>query len=236
MHLTFQLNRIEGKDPPYDHNFLLGSALYRKLQEASEEAATAAHDSPYRSPYVLSEIHRVRGKPREAWFRMGTTHESLVRAIGKALAPGTNVQVGPTLFQVTGILMEEPVARPGEYVTLSPILLRDEENGQSIVHDTPGTDYKQILEDAVNTQVKNYLKKEGTVKVIHFEPQAVRKRRIKDRTVLAQKGRMLLDGEEEQLRLLVNHGIGSSPALGFGMVVLNRAKAGLGVWKGDAND
>lgn len=222
MHLTIQLTRTEGRDAPHDHNFMLGSAVYKLLQEHSEEASATVHDSHYRSAYVLSEIHRVRGRPKEAWFRIGTANEALARNIGKALTPGTEFHVGKTGFQVTGIMMEEPVIRPGEFVTLSPILLRDKNNGQSLVHDSPG--YVESLEAAMNRQVKNYLKKEGTIKVIHFEPQAVRKRKIKDRTVLAQKGRMLLDGEDEQLAFLVNHGIGLSPALGFGMVVPSRGE------------
>lgn len=220
MHISVKLTRKEGSDPPYDHNFMLGSAVYTLLKEHSEEGASILHDSPYRSAYVLSEIHRVRGRPKEAWFRLGTSSEAVLRLAGKALTPSTDIRVGNTVFQVTGLQIEEPIARPGEYVTLSPILLRDKESGQSIVHGSE--DYQAVLETAINHQVKNYLKKEGNIKVVHFEPQAVRKRKIKDRTFLAQKGRMILDGEEEQLRLLVNHGIGRSPALGFGMVVLDK--------------
>ena len=213
---------MSGPNPDYDHNFMLGSAVYKLLKESSEEASTALHDSPYRSPYVLSEIHGVKGKPGEWWFRLGTSNNAVARIAGKALTPSTEITVGKSRFQITGIVMEEPLVRPGEYVTLSPILLRDKESGKSIVHDSPN--YPETLEKAINLQIKNYLKKEGTIKVVHFEPQAVRKRKIKERTVLAQKGRMLLDGDDEQLSFIVNHGIGSSPALGFGMVVLNRKK------------
>lgn len=209
---------------------MLGSAVYSLLKENAEDAADALHDSPYRSAYVLSEVHRVHGKPKEAWFRLGTSSEVVTRIAGRALTPSTEMRVGGASFQVTGLRIEEPIVRPGEYVTLSPILLRNKENDQSLVHDSPG--YVESLEAAINSQVQNYLKKEGTVKVVHFEPQAVRKRKIKDRTVLAQKGRMILDGEEEQLRLLVNHGVGASPALGFGMVVLNRNKPGPELMKG----
>ncbi len=223
VHLTINLTRVVGRDPPYDHNFLLGSAVYRMLKERSEKAADIVHDSPSRSAYVLSEIHRVRGKPKEAWFRIGSSSEAIIRLVEKALTPGTSLIVGPTAFQIGSTGIEEPVARPGEYVTLSPILLRDKETGQSIVHDTPG--YVETLQEAANQQVRNHLKREGTIRILHFEPQAVRRRTIEDRTVLAQKGRFLMDGGEEELRLLVNHGIGLSPALGFGMVVLNSHKA-----------
>jgi len=220
MHVTVRLQRTGGKDASYDHNFHLGSAVYTLLKENGDGAAEALHESHYRSAYVLSEIHRVGGKPGEAWFRVGTANETVLRIVSKALTPSIKLHVGGTEFMITGLQIEEPIVRPGEFVTLSPILLRDRETGKSIVHDTPG--YKETLEAAMNSQVRNYMKVEGTVKVIHFEPQAVRKRTIKERTVLAQKGRMLLDGEEGQLRFLVNHGIGRSPALGFGMVVPSR--------------
>jgi len=217
VHVTVRLRRVEGPDPPYDHNFLLGSAVYHMLRERDSEASAVLHDSPHRTGYVLSEIHRVRGKPHEAWFRIGTSNETVARLLGEALAPGTKFTIGPTRFDVTGLEMEEPIVRPGEFVTLSPILLTDKETGKSLVHDADG--YEKILEEAINAQVRNNLKTAGNVRVLHVEPQGVRKRRIKERAVLAQKARLLLEGPDEELRFLVNHGIGRSPALGFGMVV-----------------
>ncbi len=182
------------------------------------------HDAPGRSAYVLSEIHGVRGKKGEFWFRVGTSSEAVGRLVGKALTPSTGVTVGPTSFQVTGLAIEEPVVRPGEFVTLSPILLRDE-NGKSLVHDSEG--YGERLEEAMNRQIMNNTGRKGKIKLIHFEPQAVRKRKIRGRTFLAQKARLLLDGPEEDLTFLVEHGIGRSPAMGFGMVVLNKKRVGL---------
>ncbi len=217
VHLIVRLTRLEGKDPPYDHNFLLGSAVYHLLQAQSEEVSKAVHDSPYRSAYVLSEVHRVTGRPREAWFRAGTGHHVIAGHLAKALAPGTIFEIGPATFQTRGLDLEEPSATPGEYVTLSPILLRDKDTGRSLVHDFPR--YPAILETAANVQVKNYLHREGTIRIGHFEPQAVRRRTIAGRTVLAQKGRFLAEGTEDELRLLIDQGIGLSPALGFGMVL-----------------
>lgn len=227
MHVTVRLKRTGGKDAAYDHNFHLGSAVYTLLKENGDGAAEALHESHYRSAYVLSEIHRVGGKPGEAWFRVGSSNKAVIQAIAKALPVSKIIPIKnrdwKSEYTVTGHLMKDPIIRPGEFVTLSPILLRDKEAGKSIVYDTPN--YRETLEAAMNLQVRNYMKVEGTVKVIHFEPSGsdeahgVRKRTIKERTVLAQKGRMLLDGPEEQLRFLVDHGVGLSPALGFGMVV-----------------
>ena len=166
----------------------------------------------------------MRGKKGEFWFRVGTSSEAVGRLVGKALTPSTRIKVGESGFLVTGLTIEEPVVRPGEFVTLSPILLRDE-NGKSLVHDSEG--YRDLLIEAMNRQIENNTGREGTVKLVHFEPQAVRKRKIRDRTFLAQKGRLLLDGPEEDLRFLVEHGVGRSPAMGFGMVVLNKRRGGL---------
>ena len=224
IHITVNLTKTDGQNPPYDHNFLLGSAVYDLLRRDSKEASAILHDAPGRSAYVLSEIHGVRGKKGEFWFRVGTSSEAVGRLVGKALTPSTGITVGPTSFQVTGLAIEEPVVRPGEFVTLSPILLRDE-NGKSLVHDSEG--YGERLEEAMNRQIMNNTGREGNVRLVHFEAQAVRKRKIRDRTFLAQKGRLLLDGPEEDLRFLVEHGIGRSPAMGFGMVVLNKRRLGL---------
>ena len=192
-------------------------------------ASAVLHDAPGRSAYVLSEIHGVRGKKGEFWFRVGMSGEAVGRLVGKALTPSTEIMVGPTRFQVTGLSIEEPIIRPGEFVTLSPILLTDGE-GQSLVHDSEG--YRDTLTEAMNRQIENNTGRGGNIRLLRFEPQAVRKRKIRERTFLAQKGRLLLDGPEEELKFLVDHGIGRSPALGFGMVVLNKNKPGPGFGKG----
>ena len=201
---------------------MLGGAVYRLLEDNNKDVSNIFHDSPYRSPYVLSEIHSVSRSDEGWWFRLGTGNETVARIVKEALSPGKKLNVGRTHFLIKSTTIEEPTVCPGEYVTLSPILLRDKATGLSIVHDAP--EYLRILENAIAFQVEKYLKERSTIEVVHFESQAVRKRKIKGRTVLAQKGRMLLNGEVEQLRLLVNHGIGSSPALGFGMILFTDGK------------
>ncbi len=217
MHLAIRLSREEGRDPPFDHGYLLGSIVYTRVEEVDPGLSREVHDGHGRSRHVISEIHRVRDHPAAAWFRVGTDDEDVAGAIAKALAPGTELALGETRFRVTSVEREEPVARPGEFATLSPILLIDKETSRSIVHDSPA--YRDSLEAAINAQIRANTKSEGAVRVLHVEPQAVRKRTIKMRTVLAQKARLLLDGPEHELRFLVDRGIGRSPALGFGMVV-----------------
>ena len=226
VHISFKMTHIAGPDPPYDHNFMLGSAVYKMLREHSEEASTILHDSPHRSAYVLSEIHRVRAKPKESWFRSGTSNSRIATFMGEALAPRSKLTIGQTDFQVNEIRLEEPVVRPGEFVTLSPILLTDKETGRSLVHDSD--DYPRRLEEAINAQIRYNAKSAGLVRLLRVETQGVHKRTIRGRTVLTQKAHLLLDGPNEELNFLVNHGIGRSPALGFGMIVLNGSKPGPG--------
>lgn len=224
MHVSVQLTRTGGPDPPYDHNFMLGSAVYQRLQKISEEAADILHDSHERSAYVVSEIHRVPGQPKEAWFRVGTSNQSVVRLITEAFRPGETLRIGPSTFQLRELEVEEPPVRPGRFFTISPILLREEDSNRSIVHDSD--DYHGTLQSAINGQIQNNLGETSSVSVRRVEPQAVRKRTIDGGTYLAQKARVHLNGSEDHLRFLVNHGIGASPALGFGMVMLDGTQPG----------
>ena len=216
-HLTVHLARIEGRDPPYDHNYLLGGAVYRLLNEFSVDGAKVLHDSTFRTSYVLSEIYRVTGKVGESWFRIGTGYEKVLKIAEKAIAVGTFMRIGGTVFQISKTSIWNPSIHSGEFITLSPILLKDKNTGLSVVNDSEG--YESTLELAVNSQISNYLKKDGTVNIKHFENLGVRKRTIKGRTVLAQKGRFLMVGTDEELEFLVDYGVGLSPALGFGMIV-----------------
>lgn len=216
-HLTVHLVRIEGRDPPYDHNYLLGGAVYHQLNEFSAEAAKVLHDSTARTSYVLSEIYRVTGNTEEAWFRIGTGYEKVLEIAERAMTEGTTIRIGETVFRVMNVSIWNSPIPAGEFLTLSPILLKDTKTGLSIVYDSEN--YESVLGQAANSQIWNYLKKKGSVNIKHFENLGVRKRTIKGRTVLAQKGRFLLEGPEEELRFLVDYGVGLSPALGFGMVV-----------------
>lgn len=224
MHVSAKLSRTEGPDPPYDHNFKLGSAIYQRLQKASGKAAEVLHDSHERSAYVVSEIHRVPGQPEEAWFRVGTSNHSVVQVMTEAFRPGDELRIGPTMFTFRELEVDEPPARPGRFFTISPILLREEGSHRSIVHDHD--DFHTALQSAINAQIENHLGETSSVSVRGVEPQAVRKRTIDDGTYLAQKGRLHLSGNQDHLRLLVDHGIGSSPALGFGMIMLDESQPG----------
>lgn len=222
VHFTLGITRIEGKDPPYDHNYLLGSAVYHLLNAHSEQASKILHDSPYRTAYVLSEIYRVSGKESESWFRLGTGDKRISVLLAKAMTPGASFKVGQTTFMIHHVTLNTPSAQPGEYITLSPVLLKDRETGRSVIHDSPH--YLEVLQSAANAQVKKYLKKSGTVRILRFEALGVRKRTIDGRIVLAQKGRFLMEGQEDELMMLIDYGIGLSPALGFGMVVPTEGK------------
>lgn len=224
IHVSVKLTRVDGPDPPYDHNFLLGSAVYNRLKATSDEAADVLHDSHERSAYVVSEIHRVPGKPKEAWFRVGTSNQSVTRLMTEAFRPGEKLRIGPATFELRELQVDEPNVRPGRFFTISPILLREEDSNQSIVHDSGG--YHGILQSAINGQIQNNMGETSSISLRRIEPQAVRKRTIGDSTYLAQKARLHLSGTEDHLRFLVNHGIGASPALGFGMVMLDETQPG----------
>ena len=224
IHITVNLTKTDGRNPPYDHNFLLGSAVYDLLRRDSKEASTVLHDAPGRSAYVLSEIHGVRGKKGEFWFRVGTSSPGVIDLITKALKPGIIINIGETSFSINELRVDEPEVRPGQFITISPILLRDKETKQSIVCDSK--DYHNVLQTAINAQIHNNLKETSTVSVMHVTPKGVRKRTISGRTYLSQKALINLNGSEKHLRFLVNHGIGRSPSLAFGMIVLNLNQPG----------
>ncbi len=217
MHLVVKLRMKSGRAPPYDHNFILGSAVYNHLRQHSDRVLSALHDSPKRSPYVLSELFPSRNLPGHWSFRVGSSNYKLVNLISECLPAGTPLQISESRYEVTDVSVDDVPCNPGEYLTLSPILLRDSVNRKSIVCDFP--DYPRKLEEAMNVQIQNNLQKDGSMSVRHFEPLGVRKRRIKDKTVLAQKGRMLIIGPQDEIRFLVDHGVGLSPALAFGFIV-----------------
>jgi len=200
------------------------------LRENSEEASKVLHDAPGRSPYVLSEIHGVRGKKGEFWFRVGTSSSRIIELITNALQPGKNIIIGETSFSINELRVDEPEVRPGQFITLSPILLRDRDTNQSIVCDSK--DYHNVLQTAINAQIHNNLKETSTVSVMHVTPKGVRKRTISGRTYLSQKALINLNGSTKHLRFLMNHGIGRSPSLAFGMIVLNKNQPGSGFMEG----
>ncbi|MEM4276984.1 MAG: CRISPR-associated endoribonuclease Cas6 [Thermoplasmata archaeon] len=215
-HLSVRLRITEGGDPPYDHNFLLGSAVYDVLKRYPQ-LSSAIHASPRRTPYVLSEIYRVTGKNGEYWFRFGASNKNLIELTKKALEDQSTIRIGQTAFAVTATALAEIPCSSGEYLTLSPILLRDKSTGRSLVFDTPG--YEDALEKAIQNQILAYLNLKAQTRLIHFEALAVRRRTVNGKTFLAQKGRLLLDGPEQELSFLVDHGIGLSPGMAFGMII-----------------
>lgn len=198
--------------------------MYDAVRARDATIATLLHDAPKRAPYVLSELRRA---PRRAAgperaeqyvFRIGVRSQGLARVLADCFPPEACFPVGEARFRVEGVRpdLAVPPAR-GWFRTLSPVLLRD--RGRSVVADGPG--YVARVQRAVDAQVVQY----GAlgcgvsrVRVPAMHPLGVQRRTIRGHRVLAQDALLWVEGPEAQVSLLVDHGIGLSPALAFGMV------------------
>lgn len=163
----------------------------------------------------------MRGKKGEFWFRVGTVFEKTANLVKLAFQHAQKIKIRDTFFDVNGIKIDYPgreLIEPIALVTLSPILLYNRDNRRKCIL-VDDTDFPKYVQDAINHQIKNARGSDGTVSVLRIEAQGVRKRTIKERTVLANKCRLWLEGSSEDLKHVVDSGIGNSPGLGFGMVI-----------------
>lgn len=220
MQITIRLQQQSPKSVSYNHNFSLGSALYEALRAFHPDVARELHDSHDRAKFAVGEIYhhpRFRG---EASFRVASPDERLLRMIAGSLVSCGKMQIGQSAYVVKGAEAHPtPTELPAPLGvhTLSPVLIRDRESPQSLVMDN--CPYPDVLASAINHDVRKLTGREGSVSVLRMDKLQVRKRTLAGRTVMAQKGTFWLDGDPRDLAHVLDHGIGQSTALGFGLVV-----------------
>lgn len=217
---TVRLAQATGRSAAYDHNYALGSAINESMRAFHPELSREMHRSPERSKYAVSEIYHVPHRRGEAWFRIASPDERLLRLIGGALVATGKMQVGAAQYVVEGVdahPVDIPVAPLGVH-TLSPIWIRDRDSPRSLVHDN--CEYPKVLAEVINHDVKRATGRTGTVTVPNMGMLEVRKRTLAARTVMAQKGTFWLDAADARdLVHVLDWGVGHSTAMGFGMVV-----------------
>lgn len=220
MHVSVQLTRTDGPDPPYDHNAMLSAAVYEALRAHDSGLSEEIHSSPKPSPFALSEIYPFSRDTDQFWFRLASPDDHLARTLASAVFAAGNLNVGKTRFEVTGAEgrpTPDEIATPYEIHTLSPIYIRDRDSSDSLVKDN--CDYTQVVTEVLNHQLQTATDLSGTLSVMNQDLGEVRKRTIADGTILAQKGHFWLDGDPREIAWVLDYGIGQSRALGFGLVV-----------------
>lgn len=220
MHVSVQLKRIDGPDPPYDHNSMLAAAVYEALRANDSKLSERIHSSPKPSPFVLSEIFPFNRADDEFWFRLASPDNHLARTLASSIFAAGKIEIGDVRFEVTGAQgrpTPTEIPTPFEIHTLSPIYIRDRESSDSLVKDN--CDYLQVITEVINHQLQTAADLPGTLSVMNADLGEVRKRTIADRTVLAQKGHFWLDGDPREVAWVLDYGIGQSRAMGFGLVV-----------------
>lgn len=219
MQMTVRLQQQSSRSASYDHNYHLGSAIYEALRAFHPELSREIHASSARSKFAVGEIYHVPHRRGEASFRIASPDERLLRLVSGALIATGKLDIGGSTYFIAGADAHPTTQRlaPMGVHTLSPILIRAREGNQSLVHDN--CDYPKVLADVINHDVKRATGREGTIRVLRMEKLDVRKRRLADRTVLAQKGTFWLDGDAADIAHVFDWGVGHSTGLGFGLVV-----------------
>lgn len=220
MHVSVQLTREDGPDPPYDHNAMLSAAVYEALRAHDSELSKQIHSSPKPSPFALSEIYPFNGGADEFWFRLASPDNHLARTLSSAVFGAGKLTIGKTSFQVSGVEgrpTPDGIAPPYEVHTLSPIYIRDRNSSDSLIKDN--CDYPHVVTEVLNHHLQTAADMQGTLSVMNEDLGEVRKRTIGDGTILAQKGHFWLDGDPREIAWVLDYGIGQSRALGFGLVV-----------------
>ncbi len=221
MKLIVSLDNISKKTPCYDHNYLLASAFLNQLRLSDPQLSGIIHDMKTTAPYVLSEIHSIKGVSWKHYFCIATSSKAIAAHIERTFRAGSDLFIGDVQLSVVDIRSEDifdEMPSPLEVNTLSPVLVKEERNhGRCML--PSDSDYLKVLNQLITTKVHKFVGENDYCRVIRVEVQDIRRRHISNGVVLATKGRFYLDGTPKALKLILEHGLGASTAMGFGFVV-----------------
>jgi len=221
LRLVVGLENLSRKAPCHDHNYLLASAFLNQLKLLDPEVSLIIHDMKTTAPYVLSEIYSIKGVAWKHYFCIATSSNPLLTKIERAFQPGCELFIEDVRLRVLNVRKEiifDDMPSPLEVVTLSPVLVREENDHEKCM--LPSDPYYiQELNKLVAVKVEKFAGKNDYCRVMRVKVQNIRQRHISNGVVLATRGKFYLEGTPRALKFILEHGLGANPGMGFGFVV-----------------
>lgn len=224
MKLILTFSPPKEKMIPFDHNYMVGSSLYRLLATQSSEYAEVLHNRTNHKGYVISNLlpsgkrFYDGGIGAERYVLIVASRDNnLLAAIQVALQKQGQLNVNNSflpLIQANIVNIKIPPP-PCELLTKSPVLIK--KDGRFIRPDESG--FNETVLDWIKKKYGHYYQKPcpeiRLFNIVNYEKKA---RVVKLNKLPCTVMRFFIDAPEDVIEMLLTEGLGSKTALGFGFI------------------
>ncbi|VVB54922.1 CRISPR associated protein Cas6 [uncultured archaeon] len=224
MKLILTFSPPKEKMIPFDHNYMVGSSLYRLLATQSPEYAETIHNKTNHKGYVISNLlpsgKRVydQGIGAERYVLIVASRDhNLLAAIQVAIQKQRHLNVNNSilpLIQASIVNINIPPP-PCELLTKSPALIK--KNKRFIRPDDPGFN-EAVLEWIQKKYVHYYQKPCPEIRLFNIINYEKKLKVVKLNKLPCTVMRFFIDAPEDIIEMLLTEGLGSKTALGFGFI------------------
>ena len=224
MKLILTFSPPKEKMIPFDHNYMVGSSLYRLLAAQSPEYAQALHNKTNHKGYVISSLlpsgKRIydQGIGAERYVLIVASRDNnLLAALQVAIQKQGHLNVNNSLLpliQATIVNINIPPP-PCELLTKSPVLIKKDK--RFIRPDDAG--FNEEVLDWIKRKYAHYYQKPcPEIRLFNIVNYENKLKVVKLNKLACTVMRFFIDAPEDVIEMLLTEGLGSKTALGFGFV------------------
>ncbi|MBU4222475.1 MAG: CRISPR-associated endoribonuclease Cas6, partial [Euryarchaeota archaeon] len=224
MKLILTFSPPKEKMIPFDHNYMVGSSLYRLLATQSPEYAEGLHKKTNHKGYVISNLlpsgKRIydQGIGAERYVLIVASRDNnLLAALQVAIQKQGHLNVNNSLLpliQATIVNINIPPP-PCELLTKSPVLIKKDD--RFIRPDDAG--FNEAVLDWIKRKYVHYYQKPcPEIRLFNIVNYENKLKVVKLNKLACTVMRFFIDAPEDVIEMLLTEGLGSKTALGFGFV------------------
>lgn len=224
MKLILTFSPPKEKMIPFDHNYMVGSSVYRLLATQSSEYAEAIHNKTGNKGYVISNLlpsgkrFYDQGIGAERYVLIvASRDQNLLAALQIAIQKQGHLNVNNSLLpliQVNIVNINIPPP-PCELLTKSPVLIK--KDSRFLRPDDAGFN-ESVLEWIQKKYVHYYQKPYPEIRLFNIINYEKKFRAVKLNKLPCTIMRFFIDAPEDVISMLLTEGLGSKTALGFGFI------------------
>ena len=226
--------RTDGEFIPFDYQYYLASALYKKIEYADPTLSKSVHEKVRYKQFTFSWMnipHKEVSKngisiiDKKCHFLVSSPSPEILRGFVDGLLSEPEIRLGKAEFMVEKIHTIErgPFGKTQDFDCISPILVRTikEADGRRKVWDLEPSDPKFFdnLRMNLDRKFSDFRGEQGgSFEVVHYDNVKQTRIRIKDTYNRAYFMRLRAQGDPALMTFAYDAGLGERNSMGFGML------------------
>jgi|GEM_PF-5348040 CRISPR-associated endoribonuclease Cas6 len=218
------INLDGGNEVPYDHSYLLYSAVINAVRSVDTSLASAIHNNSHYPWYCLSQLlpggkreYTKTGMKAERFiFLISSLDTAVLEKIKAGIERQENIFVGNIEMSVHSTMMETPYISSGivNMISRSPIVLKSEGRYVS----SKDEDFQSVLQNNITSKYAKVKQLLPRIKFMRITSAKSKLSALKGIRIPSTMVNFTISADYDLIDFIASVGIGSKTQMGFGFI------------------